>query len=166
MANQKATLKCHGCKEVFRREELISYCSPNAKTSYNYCKKCYEEKLARERFSQTVCQIFGLKAPGPRIWKERERLKETFGYTDDTIVDCLKYIYEVNGAKKLAESLCLITPTNVEKMMQLKRSQEFKRSILNEAMNTTYKIEYIDVRENDGKKEVILDNLDDYLEDF
>lgn len=158
MATLRPTLKCHECKEVFRREEMIAYASPNSKTSFNYCPKCYEEKLARENFSRTVCRIFGLKAPGPRIWKERERLRDTYGYTDDTIVDCLEYVYEVNNTKKLAESLCLVTPTNVEKMMQRKRAQEFRKNLLNEAMKTEFKVVEINVREND--KEEQSDNYD------
>lgn len=161
----KSTLKCHECKEVFRREELISYCSPNAKTSFNYCPKCYEAKIARENFSNTVCKIFGLKAPGPRIWKERERIQQTYGYTDETICDCLRYVYEVNKAKKLSESLCLVTPTNVEKMTQLKRSQQYQRGLLNEAAKKEYKIEYIEVRENDSEKQVELNDLDELLND-
>ena len=159
MATQKPTLKCHECKEVFRREELIEYASPNAKTSFHYCPKCYEEKLARENFSQTVCKIFGLKAPGPRIWKERERLRDSYGYTDETIAECLKYVYEVCGAKKLTESLCLVTPTNVEKMMQRKRAQEFRKNLLDRAMETEFNYEFIDVRENDKEKEQKLNDL-------
>lgn len=164
MAGLKSTLKCYGCKEVFRREELISYASPNAKTSNNYCPKCYAEKLAREKFSQTVCQIFGLKAPGPRIWAERERLRDTYGYTDDTICDCLKYIYEVNKTKKLSESLCLVTPTNVEKMMKMKRNQEFRKNVIDEAMHTKYNVKYIDVRENEGYQDNEQYNLDELLD--
>ena len=166
MAGLKPTLKCHECKEVFPREQMIFYCSPCAKTGYNYCQACYANKIAREKFSQTVCQIFGLKAPGPRIWKERERIQNTYGYTDETISDCLRYIYEVNKTKKLAESLCLVTPSNVEKMMQLKRTQEFRKNVINEAMNTTYNIKYIDVRENEDKENLELEDPNDFLEDF
>lgn len=155
----KPTLTCHNCKEVFKREEIISYASPGTKTSYNYCPKCYKEKLAREKFSQTVCQIFGLKSPGPRIWAERERLKNTYGYTDETICDCLKYIYEINKTKKLAESLYLVTPTNVEKMMKMKRDQEFRKDVIEEAMNTKYNVKYIDVRENENDNKKELDDL-------
>lgn len=162
----KSTLKCYGCKETFRREELLSYTPINAKISHNYCPKCYEEKLAREKFSQTVCKIFGLKAPGPRIWAERERLRNTYGYTDETICDCLQYVYEVNKTKKLSESLCLVTPTNVEKMMKMKRNQEFKKNAIDEAMRTEYNVKYIDVRENEDDEEIVLEDPNDFLYDF
>lgn len=160
---QRAILKCHDCKEVFRREEMVSYCSPNSKTSYYYCPKCYEAKLARERFSQTVCQIFGLKSPGPRIWKDRERIIETYGYTDDIIIDCLRYVYETKKTKKLSESLYLVTPTNVEAMMKMKRAQEFKKNLFEQEMQKDYKIELIDVRENDTNQDVEQYNLDELL---
>ena len=76
----RAVKKCYGCKQEFRSEELVYYASPTANTGYNYCPKCLAEKQARERFSYKVCSIFGLKAPGPRIWTERKRLYEKYGY--------------------------------------------------------------------------------------
>ena len=163
MAGLKSILKCYGCKEDFRREELISYCSPNSKTSHNYCPKCYEEKISRENFSQTVCKIFGLKSPGPRIWKERQRIKETYGYTDETISDCLKYIYEIKGMKKLSESLYLVNPINVDQMMKLKRNQEIRKNLFDNAAQQNYNIKYINVRENKLKENITLDNLNDLL---
>lgn len=108
------TKKCHGCGENFLRDQLIDYASPNAKTLYSYCQKCYKEKIAKDKFSEKVCSIFGLKKPGPRIWQDRKRIQEKYGYTDDVIVDCLDYIYNIKKLKKLSESLCLVTPLNVE----------------------------------------------------
>lgn len=155
----KTTLKCYGCKEDFLREEIINYCSPRAKTGHNYCPKCYKEKLAREEFYETVCKIFGLKAPGPRIWTDRERIQKKYGYTDETIIDCLKYIYEVQGIKKLTESLSLVTPINVDKMMAYKRAQNFRKNLFNEAMKNNYRYEKITVRENNDEEESDLYDL-------
>ena len=155
-------IQCHTCKEKFRKEELFFYCSPKAKTGYNYCRKCYEEKLAREDFSYKVCKIFGLKAPGPRIWTERQRLQETYGYTDQIITDCLEYVYNVKGAKKLAESLYMINPTNVDEMLQYKRTQESRAEQFESMAQKEYKYEHIRVRENIDK-EPELENIDDCL---
>ena len=161
---QRKTLKCYVCGETFRREEMTSYASPGRKVSHYYCKRCYEEKLEKDDLMQEVGRIFGENFNWPRFWKDRNRLRDEYGYTDDTIADCLRFLYEVKNVKKLSASLALVTPTNVEEMMKYKRSGEWRRNMFEEAMNTQYKITYIDVREN-TQKEVVLDNLDDFLDD-
>jgi len=159
----RATKMCHTCKQTFRAEEIVSYASPKSNTFYNYCPKCLEEKQAKDRFVAKVCGIFGLKAPGPRIWTERKRLIDTYGYTDDTIVDCLDYIYNVEHKKKLSESLCLVNPPMVEKMKKYKSKEEYNAQKLIDAMKTKIQTYVVPIRENDEKKNAI--NLDDWLED-
>ena len=95
------TRKCHGCGQDIHKDEMIQYSTVSGKTSYWFCKNCYEEKMARERFQIKVCQIFGIKSPGPLIWTQRKRLRDTYGYTDDAIVDCLEYNYNVEHMNKL-----------------------------------------------------------------
>ena len=56
---------------------------------------CYEDNIEREKFSNKVCEIFGIKSPGPVIWTQRKKLRDTYGYTDSAIIDCLEYIYNV-----------------------------------------------------------------------
>ena len=160
----RAVKKCYGCKQEFRSEELVSYASPTSNTAYNYCLKCLAERQARDRFSAIVCQIFGLKSPGPRIWTERKRIQNTYGYTDDTIIECLKYIYEVEHAKKLAESLCLVTPTTVEKMKRYKAAEEYNAQKVIDAMRTKIQIYVVPVRENKKENKNAID-LSEWLED-
>lgn len=131
----KNVLKCYGCKELFRKEELVSYTGFGAKTSFNYCRKCLEKKLSREKFSTAVCILFGLKSPGPRIWKERQRLQQEYGYTDDVIIDCLNYLKEVEHTKFFAESLYLVRPETVEKMKAYKEKQEEENKKLIDAFS-------------------------------
>lgn len=130
---------------------------------HSYCPKCFKEKQARERFSNKVCSIFGLKSPGPRIWKERERLQNTYGYTDDIIIDCLDYIYCVEKKKKSVESLCLVTPYMVEKMLQYKKMQENKASGIIRAMQTKTKEYIVPIKENTSTKKENW-NPDDWLD--
>lgn len=52
------THKCKDCGNEFRKDEMLQYASPSGKSMSWYCKDCYEEKLARERFSRKVCEIF------------------------------------------------------------------------------------------------------------
>ena len=156
------TRKCAGCGQNIHKDEMIQYFSPSGKTSYWFCKNCYEDKLARERFQMKVCQIFGLKSPGPVIWTQRKRLRDTYGYTDDAIVDCLEYIYNVKHMNKLTESLGLVGPRSMNEMKVWRANQKATASSIAAAIaHTTTKEYLVPVRENNKKKEEI--NLDDAL---
>lgn len=158
------TRKCSGCKQEFRKDELIQYATLSGKTTYWFCKNCYEDKLAREKFSNKVCEIFGIKSPGPRIWTERKRLNNDYGYTDDAIVDCLDYIYNVVKKDKLTESLALVNPRSMANMKSWRASKQAQAGGIAAAMANTETKEYIvPIRENNNKREEI--NLDDALLD-
>ena len=160
----RITRKCSECKQDFRKEELIEYTTVSGKTSKWYCRNCYEDKLSRERFQNKVCQIFGLKSPGPLIWTQRKRLRDTYGYTDDTIVDCLEYIYHVEKKKILKDSLGLVQPYMVERMRKWKAEKKAIAGSLAAAMANTQMNEHLtQTRENTTKKKEI--NLDDALLD-
>lgn len=161
MAERKA-LKCKSCGEQFLRTEMVQYCSPKANNPLWYCKKCLAEKQAREKFSDQVCKIFGLKAPGPRIWTERKRIIETYGYTDQILIDCLDYIYNVEHKRKLAESLCLVKPPMVDKMMQYKRQLTEVGDSLVQAAQTEMKEYVVPMRQTKTASKRIL-NPDDFL---
>lgn len=150
------TRKCAGCKQDIRKDEMVQYFSPTGKTSAWYCHTCLEEKLEREKFSQKVCTIFQLKSPGPRIWTERKRLRTKYGYTDDTIINCLEYLYEVKKIDKLAETLVLVNPQNVAKMKiwQAER-RALGGSIIAAITQTQAKEHIIDIPEPVSKKEKI-----------
>ena len=160
----RLTHKCYGCGESFRKTDMIEIFSASGKTSQWYCPKCADEKHAREAFSDKVCQIFGIKAPGPRIWTERKRLRDTYGYTDNIIIDCLDYIYSIKKMKKLSESLALIKPSIIEEMMNYKKREESNNNKIIAAMNTEMKEYVVPLpKRKEKKKEKI--NLDDYLFD-
>ena len=77
----KNFLTCSECSKqkkenkLYPRDEIINY------KGQNYCPKCYAEKLEKEKFSEFICNLFGLKAPGPVIYSQRKRLKEKYYYT-------------------------------------------------------------------------------------
>lgn len=156
----KITRKCAGCGESIRKDEMIQYASPSGKTLQWYCKPCYEEKLARERFSKKVCAIFQLQSPGPMIWTQRKNLRNKYGYTDDAIVDCLEYIYEIKKVAKLAESLGLVTPYNMSEMKKWRAQQRALGGRLLAANNITEVEEKIvSIPESkSAKKEISLDD--------
>ena len=158
------TRKCAGCKQDIRKDEMIQYATLSGKTTYWYCKDCYEEKIAREKFSDKVCEIFGIKSPGPRIWTERKRLKNKYGYTDDAIVDCLDYIYNVVKKNKWIESIALVNPTSMANMKAWRADRKARAGSIAAAMaNTTTKEYVVPIKENTSKREEI--NLDDALLD-
>ena len=160
----KLTRKCHGCGQEIRKDEMIQYTTLSGKTAYWFCKDCYEDKMARERFQLKVCQIFGIKAPGPRIWTERKRLQNEYGYTDDAIVDCLDYIYNVSKKDKLSESLALVGPRSMANMKAWRADRQARASSIASAIANTETHEYVvPVKENTSKKKEI--NLDDALLD-
>lgn len=161
----KPTKMCHGCREQFRREELIDYASPGSVTMYSYCPKCLKEKQDREKFSDKVCSIFGIKSPGPRIWTERKRLQDKYGYTDDVIVHCLDYIYNVEKKKKYTESLCLVTPPMVEKAQRWQKTEETKANLLAQAavMSKDMPVQTVSAQYSTKRNKVIL-NADDFLD--
>lgn len=105
-----------------------------------------------------------MKAPGPRIWTERKRLRDNYGYTDDVIINCLDYIYNIEHKKKLSESLCLITPISVDKMMKWKHKEQIKSNQLTAAYQTQVNEHIVSIQENiTSKKENW--NPDEWLED-
>ena len=158
------TRKCYGCKQDIRKDEMIQYSTLSGKTSYWFCKSCYEEKMARERFQVKVCQIFGIKAPGPVIWTQRKRLRDEYGYTDDAIVDCLDYIFNVQHRSILAESLGLVNPKTMSQMKAWRADQKARAGSITAAIANMETKEYVvPIRENTKKKEEI--NLDDALLD-
>ena len=99
-----------------------------------------------------------------RIWTERKRLINTYGYTDDAIVDCLDYIYNVVKKNKLAESLALVNPRSMANMKSWKAAKQAQAGSIAAAMANTNTTEYVvPIKENNNKKEEI--NLDDALLD-
>ena len=156
------TRKCFGCKQDIRKDEMIQYTSFSGKTSHWFCKSCYEEKLARERFQNKVCEIFGIKSPGPLIWTQRKRLRDEYGYTDDAIIDCLEYIYNVEHMDKLKESLGLVNPRSMENMKKWRTIKKGQASSVAAAIaNTNIQERKVIIRENKKKRAEI--NLDDAL---
>jgi len=158
------TRKCHGCKQDIRKDEMLSYSSPSGKTTYWFCKNCYEDRLEREKFQLKVCEIFGIKSPGPRIWTERKRLVDTYGYTDDAIVDCLEYIYNIKHMNKLSESLALVNPRSMNEMKAWRADKRARAGSIAAAIANTETHEYV-VPIQEKKKEKKEINLDDGLFD-
>ena len=159
------TKKCWKCKDEFRKDELVDYCAPGYKTFHSYCRKCLKEQQDFDALKLKIVSIFGNDQKlWPRIMRDRKRIITKYGYTDNTIMDCLDYLYNVLKMKVLSKSLCLVTPANVEKMKKYKRQQSAAAGQVIAAASAQIIEHQISVKEN--KEEPKEDfNLDEWLED-
>lgn len=158
---KRSTYKCFGCSDIFNVADIIEY------EGHRFCKACYTNKLEREKFSKFVCELFNAKSPGPMVWSQRKNIQAKYGYTDDTIIKCLDYVYNVLHFEKEKPTLGLVTPMNIEKMLQYRKKQEYEDTKLIQAFiqgveqrNTTF---HVKVRENKDTEEEW--NLDDCLKE-
>lgn len=150
-------LKCYGtCGNKYPKEELINY------KGNNYCFKCHKEKLMREKFAQKVCDIFKIKAPGPRIWAERKRIQETFGFTDETLIMTLEYIFNVKQVKYLSESLCKINAKTVDEALTYWRVEKNQEEMIEKEAEKPITIHLVRV-ENKVKKNKLTDGFDEFF---
>lgn len=152
-------LLCHDCKGLFPRESLITF--KNAR----YCSVCYTSAVERAKFAETVCKIFDLKAPGPRIWSQRKQLREKYGYTDTMIVTALEYIKEKKKGT-LQETLGLV-PYYINAALSKEEKRDEIAEHIAEAIQEQ-KIVYIDAVPAAAppvKKAPILWNPDDFLQE-
>lgn len=161
----RATHKCYGCKEVFRNADMVEYAALGTVTKHWYCQKCYADKLARERFSDKIRSIFGKESPGPQIWKERQDLFNKYGYTDDIIIDCLDYIYNVQHIEKKKPTLFFVKPPMVDKMKQYKRAQQAVSMQLAQATQQETYEHIVPVKENTINNNKIVYDPDEWLGD-
>ena len=160
------TRKCVECEQYFPKEQMVKYASPRAKTLQWYCPKCLAEKKETEAFTEKVCSIFGIKMPGRRVWQDRKELKEQYGYTDQTLIDCLDYLYTVKKMKKSSVSLILIknNPSIVNEMFEYKIKEKEKAQQIVEAIKIPTKEYIVPIQENTEKKTEKW-NLEDWLDD-
>jgi len=155
--------RCWKCHDNFRKDELIDYCAPGYKTYHSYCKKCLKEQQDFDALKLKIVSIFGNDQKlWPRIMKDRKRIIIKYGYTDNTISDCLDYLYNVLKLKVLSKSLCLVTPTNVEKMKQYKRQQSAAAGQLAAAAAIEIVEKPVSIRENIDEEQE--ENLDEWFE--
>ena len=155
--------RCWKCHDNFRKDELIDYCAPGYKTFHSYCKKCLKEQQDFDALKFKIVSIFGNDQKlWPRIMKDRKRLIIQYGYTDNTISDCLDYLYNVLKLKVLSKSLCLVTPTNVEKMKQYKRQQSAAAGQLAAAAAIEIIEKPVSIRENIDEEQE--ENLDEWFD--
>ena len=160
-------IKCHKCRQDFRADQLIKYKTVFGEKSYSYCPKCLEWVQADERFRVEVCRIFGLKGPqvGGHINKQRKKLVEEYGITEDTIVECLRYVYDIKKIPPLEETLYFVTPAMIAEMNKYKTAQKAEGNSLAQAMTTTTVTEHVVPEKKEIKETKPEFNFDSFFDD-
>lgn len=159
MAKLQELLTCAECSKQRRdikkypRNEIIVY------NSRKLCPACYAQAVENEKFKMFICELFGVKSPGPKIYTQRKQLKEKYGFSDTTIMRTLEYVFRVKKMNKAYESLGLITPRMVDEAYEYHKSQKGKIVELKEAKTVEH---VVSIKEPERKKNLLsYDFLDD-----
>ena len=99
-------VKCAGCGLQVDKNEAIRY------KDKNFHKKCYEIQKDKDEIFKYVCELFGLKKPGPVIYSQLKRFMEKYPhYTYKGILNSLVYFYDVkHNSKEKANNAISIVP--------------------------------------------------------
>lgn len=162
----KPTLKCYKCGEQVPRGDLVEYTSMRSKNPHRYCPKCLKAVQDAERFYNKIVEFYKDDISWATINKKRTALYETYGYTDQTIIDCLEYAYKVKGYVVLEKVLGIVKPPLVEEMLQYKRAKDFKENKIVDAIISSANAKFlprIKVRENTKPKPKSSWDDEDYL---
>ena len=161
MARLNPTLTCCACHEKFPREQIVYYGSQQ--NQLKYCPSCYTEKREREKFSNFVCELFGIKAPGPKLYSQRKKLKETYGFTDDTILQTLEYLFRVKHFNKGFESLGLVNPQSVDEAKRYFKKQKEELEKMKQVEEARVRDLIVPIQKKERKLDLL--DINDYLED-
>ena len=128
-----------GCKTVDKlSQDYIQY------KGKNFHRECGEKQKEKDNFYSYVCEIFKLKAPGPRIYNQGNSFVEKYGYTYLGMQKTLYFIYAVkkhaNDRPIESKSIGLIPYYYDEAQEYFKRIDKKKEMIRKEIMNTTEEI--------------------------
>ena len=161
MAGLKPFLTCCSCKEKIPRDQIIYYGSKE--NLMKYCLEFPKEKISREKFYNFICELFGIKAPGPKIYAQRKKIKAAYGFTDETIMKTLDYLFNVKKLNKGFESIGLVNPQNVEEARKYFEEKKKKEEKLREAEQTRIEKIVVPVKKKERKVELI--DIDALLEE-
>lgn len=128
-----------GCKTVDKlSQDYIQY------KGKNFHRECGEKQKEKDNFYSYVCEVFKLKAPGPRIYNQGNSFIEKYGYTYLGMQKTLYFIYAVkkhaNDRPIESKSIGLIPYYYDEAQEYFKRIDKKKEMIRKEIMSTTEEI--------------------------
>ena len=94
---------------------------------------------------------------------ERKKLKTTYGFTDETIMKTLDYLFNVKKLNKGYESIGLVNPQTVEEAKNYFEEKKKNEEKLKEAEKTRIEKVIIPIKKKERKVELI--DIDALLEE-
>lgn len=82
-------VKCHGCGISLEKANAIH------EGGHYWDAACIQDKRERSQLYATICRIFHLKAPGPRIYAQIKNFTTNNGYTIKGIENALVYFFDI-----------------------------------------------------------------------
>lgn len=118
---------CPECKDKLHKEDGV-YEKP-----HYYHTGCYAKKLIRRELFDYICRLMNLKSPGPIIYAQRKKYINEYGYTDEGILNTLKYIYEVKhmSVQKADERIGLVPYYYDKAQLYFAQKEKEKVEIMN-----------------------------------
>lgn len=118
----------------------------------------------RKKLYQYICEIFGLKGPGPKNIMLINSFYEKYGYTYSGIYKALYYHYEIKkGSTKKADERIGIVPYVYDDAMEYFRQLEHKKTQLgNQAQNISQEVIVVTVvprQKVQPRKEIDINSL-------
>lgn len=88
-----------------------------------YCWQCFPKQLAKVKFERFVKGLFNLTQIPPSVWKEYKNLI-TCGFSNDTIIETIYYIYTAKKVNELNTAMKMINEKVVEEMTALRKERK------------------------------------------
>lgn len=129
-------VKCAFCELKVDKDKSFRY------KGRNYHAQCYYEFKEKERLVTYICELFSLKAPGPRNYRSIKKYIEENNYTYKGILNSLKYFYEVKkGDKEKANSGIGIVPYIYDEAQEYYKKLKYKNKKIREVVENQKEIE-------------------------
>lgn len=112
-------MKCFECKLLVPKNEAIH------ENGHYFHSGCFCVRQGRQQLIEYICKLFGLKAAGPVIYSQRKFFIERMGYTDQGMLNALRFAYEIKKIKPAkAEERIGIIPSVYEEAQEFFKVQE------------------------------------------
>jgi SPBc2 prophage-derived uncharacterized protein yorH len=156
-------VKCAGCGLQVDKNEAIRY------KDKNFHKKCYEIQKDKDEIFKYVCELFGLKKPGPVIYSQLKRFMEKYPhYTYKGILNSLVYFYDVkHSSKKKSNEAIGIVPYVYDEAQEYFNTVEKKKIAIANKIEKQLEVkpEIKIIKKDNEVKKMKIYNLEDFLED-
>lgn len=150
-------VKCAECGVAVEKNETVRY------KNKNYHSLCLVERQERDELHETICELFKLKSPGPRVFTQIKRFKEE-GLSYVGIKQALLYFYEVKGNSTTSEKagLGIVPYVYKDANYYFSRIEKKKEQIAASATNFSNEIRtvYVKTPITKPKKKIFFDMND------